>query len=230
VALVQYLPSSPALDADAPCVGYISGPLSPVAGVAATGLTVNLLQPAPAGGVHLTLSSSSSAGRFSLTGPAGASSATSLAITIPATERTATFSYWDTHAGYPGITALGALGRIANIATIVPGPVSSLSISPGSPTLSVGAADAVAVTGHDKWGNAVAAPLSPAWTVTPSAAATISRGPAGRVSLSGLVAGTVTVTATLGSLVAHRNLEIVPPAGGGTGTITGAGRVVERAA
>ncbi len=185
VALVQYLPRSPVLDADARCVGYISsGPPNPVAGVAAAGLTVNLLQPAPAGGVHLTLSSSSSGGRFSSTGSAGASSAKTLAITIPATEHTATFSYWDTHAGSPGITALGALGPIANIVTIVPGPVSSLSISPGSPTLSVGAAEAVAVTGHDKLGNAVASPLGPAWTAAPSAAATISRGPTGRVGLS----------------------------------------------
>ena len=59
VALVQYLPKTPAFDADAPCVGYISGPLNPVAGVAATGLTVNLVHPAPVGGVRLTLSSSS---------------------------------------------------------------------------------------------------------------------------------------------------------------------------
>ena len=74
VALVQYLPKTPALDADAPCVGDISGQLHTVAGVAATGLTVNLVHPAPVGGASLTLSSSSSAGRFSLTGPAGANS------------------------------------------------------------------------------------------------------------------------------------------------------------
>jgi hypothetical protein len=122
VALVQYLPKTPALDADAPCIGYISGPLNPGAGVAATGLTVNLLHPAPVGGARLTLSSSSSAGRFSATGPAGASSAATLPVTIPATTRTATFSYWDTHAGSPSIAAVGALGRIANIATIGPGP------------------------------------------------------------------------------------------------------------
>ena len=122
VALVQYLPKTPALDADAPCVGYLSGRLNTVAGVATTGSTVNLMHPAPVGGVRLTLSSSSSAGRFSSTGPAGASSAATLTITIPATTRTATFSYWDTHAGSPSITAVGALGRIANIATIVPGP------------------------------------------------------------------------------------------------------------
>ena len=230
VALVQYLPSSPALDADARCVGYISGPLNPLASVAATGLTVNLLRPAPVGGVRLTLSSSSSAGRFSSTGPAGASSKTALAITIPATKSTATFSYWDTRAGYPGITARGALGRIANIATIVPGPVSSLSISPGSLTLPAGAAHALTVTGDDKWGNAIVAPLSPTWTVTPSGAATLSRGPAGRVTLRGLATGTVTVTATLGSLVTHQILEIVPPPGGGTGTIPGVGRAVDRAA
>ncbi len=123
VALVQYLPKTPALDADAPCVGYISGQLNTVAGVATADLTVNLTHPAPVGGVRLTLSSSSPAGRFSLTGPAGASSAATVMVTIPATERTATFSYWDTHAGSPSIVAAGTIGRIANVATIVPGPV-----------------------------------------------------------------------------------------------------------
>jgi len=161
VALVQYLPKTPALDADARCVGYISGQLHAVSGAAATDLTVNLVHPAPVGGVRLALSSSSSAGRFSLTGPAGANSPATLTITIPATERTATFSYWDTHAGSPDITAVGALGRIANIATIVPGPVSSLSISPGTLAVAVGAAQAVTATGDDTRGNALVAPLSP---------------------------------------------------------------------
>ena len=111
---------------------------------------------------------------LSLTGPAGASSAATLTITIPATKHAATFSYWDTHAGSPGITAVGPLGRIANIATIVPGPVSSLSIPPGSLASAVGAAHAVTVIGDDKRGNAVVARLSPTWTVTRSHAATLS--------------------------------------------------------
>jgi len=122
VALVQYLPTSPAFDADARCNGYISGPLHQAVGAPATGLTVNLMNPAPVGGVRLTLSSSSSGGRFSVTGPAGASSPTTLSITVPATKRTATFSYWDAHAGVPDITAVGALGRIVGSATIAPGP------------------------------------------------------------------------------------------------------------
>ena len=212
LSLVQYWPSPPALDADAICVGYISGALDLVAGVPASGLTVHLLHPAPVGGVTLTLSSSSSAARFAASGPAGAASPRTLVITIPATKNTATFSYRDTHAGYPAITALGTLGRIASVAAVTPGPLNSLAISPGSLRLAVGASHSVTATGADAFGNAEITPPAATWSVRPTSAATISHGPAGRVVVRGLAAARVTVTATLGSHVAYRTLQIVPAA------------------
>ena len=226
LAMVQYWPHTPRLDADAPCVGYISGQLNPVAGTPVSGLTVHLLHPAPTGGVTLTLTSSSSAGRFSVNGPAGPGSPSNVLLTIPPTQSTATFSYWDTHAGSQGITALGALGRIANIATVAPGPVHTLSIAPSTLTLAVGASRTLTAMGSDAWGNAIGPAPTTTWSVTPSLAATISHGPAAAVTLRGVAAEPVTVTATHGSLVARRTIVIVPPVGGGLGTISGVGRVV----
>lgn len=237
MALVQWWPSSPSLDADAPCVGYVSGPLDPVAGTAVSGLTVHLLHKAPAGGVTLTLSSSSAAGRFAVTSAAGPGSPRTLKITFPANATTTAFSYWDTRSGHPSITALGSLGRIANSATVVPAPLSRLSISPTSLTLAVGASHTIVASASDRWGNAVRTPTALQWTVTPSVAATITQGPAARATLRGVAAEPVTVTATLKSLVpggnpvvAHRTVEILPPPGAGVGAITGLRRVVAGAA
>jgi len=212
LSLVQYWPNSPALDADAICVGYISGASGLAAGASASGLSVHLLHPAPVGGATLTLSSSSPAGRFATSGPVGATSSRTLAIAIPATKSTATFSYRDTHAGYPAITALGALGRIAAITTVTPGPLSRLVISPGSLRLAVGASHSVTVTGVDAFGNAETAPPAATWSVTPTSSASISHGPASRVVLRGLAQATVTVTATVGSHIAYRTMQIVPAA------------------
>ena len=225
VAMVQYWPSSPQLDADAPCVGYITGPLGPVAGATATGLRVTLSHPAPTGGVQLTVSSSSSGGRF--TGAGQLVPAATLVLTIPAGATKSTgFAYSDTRVGTPTITALGTLGRIANLGSVTPGPVAAMVIAPSQLTLPVGATHTLTATGYDHYGNAVRHSVAPTWSVSPGIAATLPHGPAQAVTLRGMAAAPITVTATLGSVTAQRTYTVVAPAGGTPGTITGSARLI----
>jgi hypothetical protein len=224
VSMVQYWPSSPQLDADAPCVGYLTGPLDPAAGVTATGLGVTLSHPAPTGGVALTVSSSSSGGRFA--GPGQAVPAATLALSIPAgATKSAGFAYSDTRVGTATITAMGALGRIANFATVTPGPVAGIAIAPSQLTLPVGAARTLSATGYDRFGNRARHAVAPTWSVSPGVAATLASGPTPSVTLRGMAAEPITVTATLGSLIAHRTYAVVVPAGGTPGTVTGSARL-----
>jgi len=222
VSLVQYWPAS--LDADAPCVGYLTGALDPGAGAAA-GLTLRLSHPAPPGGVQLTVSSSSSTGRF--TGPGQTVPAATLALSIPAgATRSAGFDYADTRVGTPTLTALGSLGRIANIAAVTPGPIASLVIAPSQLTLPVGATHTLTASGYDRYGNVVRRAVAATWSVAPGIGATLTRGPGTSVTLRGMAAGPITVTATVGALSGHRTYTVVVPPGGTPGTITGGSRLM----
>jgi len=221
LALVQYWPSS--LDADAPCVGYISGSLDPPAGTWAP-VTLTLSHPAPAAGAQLTVSSSSSGGRF--TGPGQPQPAATLTLEIPAGAKSASFAYADTRVGTQTLTALGPLGRIANFAAIAPGPLSGLAIAPSQLTVPVGATVTLTATGYDQYGNRTARQPAPVWSVAPGVAATVGRGPARTVSFRAMATGQVTVTAAVGTISAARTYTVTAPPGGAPGTITGATRLV----
>jgi hypothetical protein len=225
VSMVQYWPSSPQLDEDAPCVGYITGALDPVAGAPASALTVVLTHPAPTGGVQLTLSSSSSGGRFTDAGQSVP--AATLAVTIAAgASKSAPFAYTDTRVGSPTLTASGTLGRIENFASVTPGPLSSIAIAPSQLVLPVGAAHTLTATGYDRYGNAVGHAVAPTWSVSPGIAASLTGGPTRSVTLRGMAAEPLTVTATLGAASGHRTYTVTAPAGGTPGTITGSTRLV----
>ncbi len=221
LTMVQYWPSS--LDADAPCVGYISGSLDPAAGVSAP-VALTLSQPAPAGGAQLTVSSSSAGGRF--TGPGQPQPAATLTLEIPAGAKSAAFAYADTRVGTVTLTALGALGRIANFAAITPGPLSGLAISPSQLTVPVGTTLTLTATGYDRYGNRTVRQPAPVWSATPGVAASVGGGPARTVSFRAMATGQVTVTAAVGAISAARTYTVTAPPGGAPGTITGAARLV----
>jgi hypothetical protein len=222
LSMVQYWPSS--LDADAPCVGYITGALDPAAGVPAT-MAVTLSHPAPAGGAQLTLSSSSAGGRF--TGPGQTVPAATLALDIPAgANKSAAFAYTDTRVGTPTLTALGTLGRIANFASVTPGPLYGIVITPNQLTVPVGAAVTLTATGYDRYGNRIPRAVAPTWSASPGVAATLTRGPARTVTLRAMAAAPVSVTAALGAVSGSRTYTITVPAGGTPGTISGSARLV----
>jgi len=226
LSMVQYWPSS--LDADAPCVGYITGALDPAAGVPAT-ITIRLSHPAPTGGAQLTLSSNSSGGRF--TGPGQSAPSSTLTIDIPAgATRSAGVAYADTRVGTPTLTALGTLGRIENFASVTPGPLYGIVIAPSQLSVPVGAAVTLSATGYDRYGNRAAQAVAPIWSAAPGVAGTVGRGPARTVTLRAMAAGTVTVTAALGAVSGSRTYTITVPAGGTPGTITGTTRLVAGAA
>ncbi len=221
LSMVQYWPSS--LDADASCVGYITGALAPAAGVPAT-MHVTLSHPAPVGGAQLTLSSSSPGGRF--TGPNQTVPAGTLVLDIAAgATSSAPFAYTDARVGTPTLTALGTLGRIENFASVAPGPLFGIVIAPSQLSVPVGAAVALTATGYDRYGNRVRRTVAPTWSVSPGVAATVTRGPARSVTLRAMASGPVTVTAALGAITGTRTYTITVPAGGTPGTITGSARL-----
>ena len=120
----------------------------------------------------VTLSSSSPQGGFSTT-TAGPWSST-LSLTIAAGTGTSPgFYYLDTRAGSHVLTA-SAFGVTSGTqpVTVTPGPVVALTITPASATVRARASQRFAVAGADAYGNA--APVSAAWSLTPSTLGTLA--------------------------------------------------------
>jgi hypothetical protein len=185
------------------------------AGTSSYAMTV---QTALAGAVHatptaldVTLGSTSSGGRFS-TSPGGPWAGT-LTVTIPAGGDTSpAFYYEDAQAGNPVLTA-SATGTDSGsqTATVVAGPVATLTVSPGSASLGAGASQQFVASGADAYGNPV--PVDSAtWSVAPAALGTISPDTGSSTTFTASQAGGQgSATASLGGVNGSASVTVAVP-------------------
>ncbi|HEV8105443.1 MAG TPA: hypothetical protein VGP69_17050, partial [Gaiellaceae bacterium] len=143
VALVAAASASPA----APPKLSISGGSSTIQAGQSSALYTVALSGAT-GPATVALSSTSSTGTFS----------PGQSINIPANGSSATFSYSDTTAGSPTITAKasGSFKGNPNASkqvTVTAGPAVQIAVSPTSSTIDTNGQQPYAVTGKDQWGN-----------------------------------------------------------------------------
>lgn len=203
VALTQYLagsydgdvqcssptappPSSPALS--------LSGGQALVAGSDSGSITVAIPAPAPSGGVSVTLSTTSSAGVFHTVG--GTTAITT--VTIPGDATSATFTYRDTNAGSPTITATAAgYTSATQTETVSAAALHAITISPAPVSVRVGSRVTLTAAGTDQYGNAVN--VLPSWSVT-SGLGTFSQQGGATTAFKGTSVGTGSITATSGSV------------------------------
>jgi hypothetical protein len=161
--------------------------------------------------LDVTLSSSSSAGRFS-TSPGGPWAGT-LTVTIPAGADTSpAFYYEDTQAGNPVLTA-SATGTDSGsqTETVVAGPVATLAVSPGSASLGPGASQQFVAGGADAYGNPVSVD-SATWSVAPATLGTLSPDKGGSTTFTaGQAGGQGSITAGLGGASASASVTVVVP-------------------
>src|SRR5262249_47169614 len=114
--------------------------------------------------------------------------------------------YEDTKAGSPTVTASASgYGSAGQAETIAAGPLASLSVTPGSATVSVGATQRYTANGADSYGNAVT--VSPSWSTSP-ALGSFSPNPGNTSTFTASTRGSGTVTATVGSLTAASTLTV----------------------
>src|SRR5262249_50641689 len=142
-------------------LSFSSSAQTTAAGTASGPIKVGLSGAASAG-LAVTFKSSSSAGSFatSASGPW----APTLSVTVPAGNvSTPNVYYEDTKAGSPTVTvSASGYGSAGQAETIAAGPLASLSVTPGSATVSVGATQRYTANGADSYGNAVT--VSPSWS------------------------------------------------------------------
>ena len=188
-----------------PAVAFTTAPTSMSAAGSTAPITVQLQQVGIAQTTStdtgITLSSSSTTGRFAPTsnGPWTAT----LTVTVPAGSSTASFVYEDPTAGTPLITA-SAPGRQAatQTETITAGGVASLTLSPASANIALGASQTFTVAGADAFGNRVTPSIT--WSTstgslstTTGASTTFTPGSTGTATVTATDAGGATASATV---------------------------------
>jgi hypothetical protein len=159
-----------------PVLAFATPPQTLTAGEPSTPLALNLQTSAGAPlatttPITVTLTSSSQDGRFSLS-PSGPW-ASQISTTIPASgTATPLFHYLDTRAEQPQLraTAIGVT-TATQVETVAPGPLSRLTVDPGSAVIGPRGSRRFDVTGEDAFGNPLTA--SATWTVTPAGLAIV---------------------------------------------------------
>jgi hypothetical protein len=185
---------------------YATAPQSLTAGSPSGTITVTLSPAAPAGGATLALSSTSPSGTFS-TSPAPFTPTTTVAV--PAGATTASFYYEDTAAGSPTIGA-AATGYTAasQTLTVNPGPLATITISPGSASVVVGGTQPFSAAGADQWGNSVSVSTA-TWAVS-AGLGTLSPGTGSSTTLTaGSTTGSGSVTASVGTVSGSATVTVV---------------------
>jgi len=121
--------------------------------------------------IVVTLTSSSPEGRFSVS-PSGPW-ASQISITIPVGGTSAPpFSYYDTRAAQPQIRATAAGATTATqVETVGPGPLSRLTVDPGSAVIGPRGSRRFAVAAEDAFGNPLSSRAT--WTVRPAGLAVV---------------------------------------------------------
>ena len=184
---------------------FTSGPQTIAAGADSDPIAVQISS-APTTDVVLTFSTSSSSGGFS-TSPSG-SHTSSLSVTVAAGASAAPAVYYrDTKAGSPTVTvaASGYVGASQTV-RVTAGPLATMSVSPGTSTVALGATQAFTASGADAYGNAV--PVAPTWSVSP-ALGSLAPSPGNPSVFTAAATGSGTVTATSGLLVANAAVTVV---------------------
>ena len=199
-------------------LGFNPAAESLTAGTPSGAVTVGSSVAAPSGGLSVSLHTSSAGGGFA-TSAAGPFTST-LTVPVPAgATQSGAFYYRDTAAGSWSVTAAASGWISATMAaTVAPGPLASLGVTPPSATVNAGSSVTFSAGGHDQFGNPVA--VSPAWTTT--APGTLSA-PSGTTTSfrAGSTAGSGVVKATQGTLSASASVTVV--ATPGTTVTVGAG-------
>ena len=168
-------------------------------------ITVQLSSPAPAD-VSVAFASSSATGGFA-TAPGGAHSAT-LAVTVPAGSTSAPGVYYrDTKAGSPTVTvSASGYGGATQSENVTAAALATLSVTPATATVALGATQLYRAAGTDAYGNAVA--VNPTWSVS-DAVGTFAPNPGNPSTFTAAATGTGTVTATAGLVTATASVAVV---------------------
>jgi hypothetical protein len=172
-----------------------------------------------AGAVHttptaldVTISSSSSAGRFS-TSTGGPWNGT-LTVTIPAGGDTSPAFYSeDTQAGSPVLTA-SATGTDSGsqTETVAAGPAAALTVSPASVSLAGGSSQQFVAGGTDAYGNPVSVDAAN-WSVAPVALGAVSPATGNSTTFNaGPAGGQGSVTVSLGAVTRGASVTVSVPA------------------
>ena len=178
------------------------------AGGTAGPFTVDLSTAAPKTGLTVTLSTTSSGGRFSTS--ASGTFLSTLDLSVAAGSTTSpSFYYYDTVAGSPTVTATATGWSSATLSlTVSPGPLAKLAISPSTASVAEGGTVSFSATGTDAYGNPVT--VDPSWSVTSASLGTFSptTGASTTFTASTTVTGTGTVTATTGTVSATAKVTV----------------------
>jgi hypothetical protein len=165
------------------------------------------LPSAPAGDVTISLSSSSSAGRFapSAGGPWGQA----LEVAIAAGKTTsAPFYYEDTAAGSPTLTASASgYAGAGQTETVTAAALASIAVSPGAATVVEGGTQGFGAAGADAYGNPVDVSEA-SWSTTAPGSLSPASGTT-TVFSAGLEAGGGLVTAAIGPIEGSASVTVV---------------------
>jgi hypothetical protein len=206
-----------------PGVAFANAPVTMTAGTTAGPFTVQLqtsgvVTPATAPQT-VTLSTTSAHGAFS-TSAAGPWTPT-LTLTIPAGASSASFSYQDTTAGTPTLSALlPGQPPATQTVTVVAAAPATLAVAPRAATVTGGRTQLFSASVADAYGNPSSAPV--AWALSVPALGSLApvNGAATTFTASVTAAGRGRVTATVGSLHAAATLAVVRPPARIGGTLT----------
>jgi hypothetical protein len=179
-----------------PALAFSSGPVTVTAGSQSSPITVQLPS-ALTNAVTVALTSTSSTATFS----------PSATLTIPAGATTASFTYQDTKAGSPALTASAAgYTSATQTETVTPAALASVSVSPPSATVPVGTSQVFTASGADTYGNPVA--VTPNWSVGAGTPGTISPATGSSTTFTPSGPGSGSVVATAGSVTASASVVV----------------------
>jgi hypothetical protein len=192
----------------AEALSITSSPQSVMAGKTSASITLALNNPAGNGGLSVALTTSSSAGRFATS--AHTKTGNSLSVLVPAGQSSATFTYEDTKAGDPMLTAAASGWTTANQSeTIMAGTVATVTVTPATISLAPSATQSFAGTAVDAYGNPVS--ISPTWTTTVSGAKLSATTGTSTTFTAGTSAATGKVTATASGIKGTAAVTVTAP-------------------
>ncbi len=180
-------------------LSFSTAPQTLTAGKPSAAVTVHLSSPAPAGGVSVKLSTTSSAGTFS-SAPTGAFTRT-LTVPVAAGSTGATAYYEDTVAGSPTLSATASGWTTATQnETVQPGTLAKITVSPSTVTLAAGATQVFTASGYDSYGNAVTNGFDPTWSTTTGGSLSTTSGATTKLTAPSTAVSKGSVSATQGAV------------------------------
>jgi hypothetical protein len=187
-------------------LSFSSGAQTLTAGQPSAAMQVSL-SAAQASNVSVTLSSSSPGGQFA-TSAAGPWSST-LAVTIAAGQTASgSFYYEDTKAGSPTLTASASgFTSASQTVTVSAAALATITVSPGSATVTAGGTQPFTAAGADQYGNPVGV-SSATWSTTAPGSLSPTTGSATTFTAASTT-GSGSVIATIGSIKGTATVTVV---------------------